>query len=91
MVFKAVVILFFLWNSASAYKVLVALPTAFKSHYQFASEISKALAAVGHEVTVVSPFKQLTPLTNYEEVYLEHTEAAIQKSKLQIDGSNECD
>lgn len=90
MVFKALVILFVLWNSVSAYKVLVALPTAFKSHYQFGSEISKALAAMGHEVTVVSPFKQLTPLTNYEEVYLEHTEAAIQKGKLQLNGGNEC-
>lgn len=81
MVFKVVLILFLLWHFASAYEILVALPTTLKSHYQFGNAIAKALAAKGHEVTVISPFKQPKPAPNYEEVYLELTEPAINACK----------
>lgn len=69
---------------ANGYKILVALPTTFKSHYQFGSELSKALAADGSEVTVISPFKQSNPPPNYKEVYLEHTQKAVEPSNIQF-------
>lgn len=31
----------------------------------------KGLAEEGHEVTVISPFKQNKPIENYKEVFLE--------------------
>lgn len=81
MLIKVWFALVLLWTSVNSYKILVALPTTFKSHYQFGSEISKALAAEGHEVTVISPFKQAKPLPNYDEVHLEHTVQATKNSK----------
>lgn len=83
MVYRVLVSLCLLGACVSSYRVLVALPTTFKSHYQFGSEISKGLAAAGHEVTVISPFKQLKPLPlNYQEVHLELTHNAVHERKL---------
>lgn len=65
---------------SSTYKILVALPSTFRSHYQFGSAISKALAAKGHDVTVISPFKQPNPLPNYKEIHLEFTQDAANSS-----------
>lgn len=82
MLLKVLFNLFSFWSSVSSYKLLVALPTTFPSHYQFGSEISKVLASVGHEVTVISPFKQPKALPNYEEVYLELTQDAVRNGKV---------
>lgn len=53
------------------------------SHYQFGNEIAKALASEGHEVTVISPFKQTKPLPNYEEVHIETAPNLAPISKLE--------
>lgn len=82
MSFKALFILLFLCLvSCKAYKILVVLPSTFWSHYQFGMAISKALVASGHDVTVVSPFKQPKPLLNYREIHLELTQDAANASK----------
>lgn len=44
----------------------------------------KGLAEDGHEVTVVSPFKQKQPIKNYNEVFLEHSWEMSRKSKVTI-------
>lgn len=78
MMFKVLFILISLWHCSATLKILVALPATFRSHYQFGAAISKALAAKGHEVTVVSPFEQSKPLPpNYKEVFLELTQDAV--------------
>lgn len=71
-----------------AYKILVALPTTFKSHYQFGSELAKRLALEGHEVTVVSPFKQPKTLLNFTEVYLEQSIKQAEGDKTLIEVLN---
>lgn len=65
----------------SGYKILVALPAASVSHYQFGSALSRGLANAGHEVTVISPYKDPNPPPNYTEVYLEHTEKDVTACK----------
>lgn len=77
MQFETLIFLFIFGQSVGAYKILVALPCPWRSHYQFGSEIAKALAAEGHEVTVLSPFKQSEPIPNYEELYIELKEQEI--------------
>lgn len=67
----------------NTYNILIALPTSFKSHYQFGSAIAKALAGEGHVVTVMSSFKQPTPLpSNYQEVHMEQTHKTIEPSNI---------
>lgn len=74
MQFKVLLFLCICWRFVDAYKILVAIPSAWSSHYKFGSEIAKALAAESHEVTVISPFKQPKPIPNYEEIYIEFEE-----------------
>lgn len=77
MMFKVLLIFIFLWHCSATLKILVALPSTFMSHYQFGAAISKALAAKGHVVTVLSPFEQPKPLPeNCKEVHLELTQVA---------------
>ena len=54
-----------------AYKILAFLPVPSESHYYIGHNLMKALAAEGHEVTVISPFKEKKPIGNYTEVFLE--------------------
>lgn len=44
----------------------------------------KGLAEEGHEVTVISPFKQNKPIDNYKEVFLEHSWEISRKSNWNI-------
>lgn len=41
----------------------------------------KALAEEGHDVTVISPFKEKHPIPNYKEVFLEHSWTESRKGK----------
>lgn len=50
----------------------------------------KGLAKEGHQVTVVSPFKQQTPIKNYNEVFLENSWEMSRKSKYSIDIEQVC-
>lgn len=56
-----------------SYRILGIFPTTSPSHYYVGRALMKGLAADGHEVTIVSPFKEKNPIPNYNEVYLEGT------------------
>lgn len=60
-----------LHQNVGAYKFLAYLPVPSKSHYYIGHNLMKALAAEGHEVTVISPFKEKKPIANYSEVFIE--------------------
>lgn len=62
-----------LYQNVVSYKFLAILPIPSKSHYYIGQNLMKGLAEDGHEVTVISPFKEKTPIKNYKEVFLEHT------------------
>lgn len=79
--FKVLMCLLFLWHFVWPYKVLVVVLAPVISHYQFGSEIGKGLAANGHEVTVMAPFKQPKSLPNYTDLYLENTLETTKKCK----------
>lgn len=51
----------------------MALPAPWKSHYQFGFEIAKGLIGKGHQVTLISRFKQPAPLSNFKEILLEYS------------------
>lgn len=57
----------------STYNILMALPAPWKSHYQFGFEIAKGLIGKGHQVTLISRFKQPAPLSNFKEILLEYS------------------
>lgn len=50
------------------YKVLGILPFMSNSHFAIGQSIVKTLHKAGHEVTVISPYPQKTPLTNFTDV-----------------------
>lgn len=77
MISKVLFALILLWGVVRTYRIIVAIPSVPKSHYQFGSALSKGLVAAGHEVTVITPYKEPKTPTNYNEVYLEHTEQAV--------------
>lgn len=62
-----------LYQNVISYKFLAILPIPSKSHYYIGQNLMKGLAEDGHEVTVISPFKEKSPIKNYKEVFLEHT------------------
>nr|AVT42207.1 UDP-glucuronosyltransferase 40AA1 [Lissorhoptrus oryzophilus] len=64
--------LFFLQNTESA-KILGLFPLAGRSVYILYNKLFKALADVGHNVTIVSPLKNKLPILNgsYTEVHLD--------------------
>lgn len=53
---------------SEAYKILGIFPSHFKSHFITGSSLMKGLAAAGHEVTVISPFKQSKAIQNWRDV-----------------------
>lgn len=69
--------LFFLlsvvFHNVISYKILAVLPVTSRSHYYIGHNLMKGLAEDGHDVTVISPFKQNVPIKNYKEVFLEHS------------------
>lgn len=60
-------------STVNSYKILGVLQSASKSHYIIGHAIMKALAQDGHQVTVLTPFKEKYSIPNYEEVYLERS------------------
>lgn len=43
-----------------------------KSHFAIGHSVMKTLAQTGHEVHVVSPFPQKTPINNYHDIFLDY-------------------
>lgn len=53
-----------------SYKILGITPIAAPSHYIVNRALMRGLAADGHEVTLISPFKDENPPPNYNEIHL---------------------
>lgn len=71
-VFFLVTLLLGCWApSANAERILGVFPVAAYSHYALGSRLMKALAEKGHEVTIITPYREKKPPKNYREVYLE--------------------
>lgn len=51
-------------------KILCIFPSPGRSHVLVGQTLLKGLAARGHEVTMVSPFKLSKPVPNYREIYV---------------------
>ncbi|KAL5273667.1 UGT2A1.2 family protein [Megaselia abdita] len=66
--FSIFIISCFLTNLSCAYKILGVFPVGAKSHYIIGQSLMKGLAEKGHEVTVISPYKESSPIANYRTV-----------------------
>lgn len=61
-----------LWTSSTqAARILCVFPMPAPSHYFLGHKLLKELAAHGHDVTMISPFKYKTPMKNYRDIVLE--------------------
>lgn len=58
-------------NGVHSYKILALFTPPSPSHYIIGKGLMKGLIADGHEVTMVSPFKEKKPIENFTEIYLE--------------------
>lgn len=76
------VVLSVLHNRVNSYKILCVFPTPSKSHYYVGHALLKGLAKEGHEVTMISPFREKKPIENYSEVFLEKSWELSRKRKL---------
>lgn len=69
-----------------AYRILGVFPTPSFSHFVLGSRLMKALAENGHDVTMISPYKEKKSLKNYREIVLEEvfkkSEGKVIKKKL---------
>lgn len=67
-----------------AYKILGLFPHPGISHFHFFEPVMKALAAAGHEVTVVSHFPNPNPPANYTDLKLEGVELLINSVSFEL-------
>lgn len=58
-------------DNVRGYNILGIFPMISRSHYIVGHALLKGLADAGHEVTMISPFKEPKPIPNYNEVVLE--------------------
>lgn len=70
-------------NSVLCYKILGILPTIAKSHYSVGKLLMRELAAEGHEVTVVAPYKAEDKPANYNEIYVDKLVERFQNGNFQ--------
>lgn len=56
--------------SIESSKILGIFPFAAHSHYALGSRLMKELAERGHEVTMITPYREKTPPKNYREIFL---------------------
>lgn len=52
-------------------RILGVFPVPQYSHYILGGRLMKALAEKGHDVTIITPFREKDPPKNYKEVFLE--------------------
>lgn len=67
--FTSAVIIHFI-NSSGASRILGVFPGPTYSHFILGHTLMAELASRGHEVTVINPFPQKTPIKNYKDVDL---------------------
>lgn len=78
--FLVFLLLCFVHQNVCAYKILAFFPAPSKSHYYIGSSLMKGLAKEGHQVTVISPYKEKQPIANFTEVHLDNFLELSQKS-----------
>lgn len=59
--------------SVNSYKILGVLHIPARSHYIVMNALMRELAHRGHEVTVITAFKETNPIENYEEIFIENS------------------
>lgn len=67
-----------------SYKVLEIFMVHCPSHYMIGSSLMKGLIADGHEVTMISPFKEKKTFENHTEIYLDGIVEYVGKFRLII-------
>lgn len=67
----ALILLGLVASGNGAYRILGVFPAPAYSHYALGSRLMKALAEKGHDVTMISPFKEKSPPKFYREIVLE--------------------
>jgi glucuronosyltransferase len=55
-------------HGADGAKILGIFPLPGKSHFAVSSVLLKELASRGHQVTVLSPFPEKSPIPNYTDI-----------------------
>lgn len=65
---RVIVLLAVVTAVSDASKILGVFPTPGKSHFIIGQGLMKGLAKAGHEVTVINPYPQKTPIPNYTDV-----------------------
>lgn len=61
------------------YKILGIFPTMMRSHHHVGRGLMKGLAFAGHNVTIVSPFKDDYKIENYNEIQLKEALTRFRK------------
>ncbi|KAF2886721.1 hypothetical protein ILUMI_19452, partial [Ignelater luminosus] len=56
--------------SADSARILGVFHMPAYSHHQLGDKILKELASRGHEVTVITPYQEKTPIKNFKQVVL---------------------
>lgn len=81
---KVLVSIFFLCviiSNVSSYKILGVFHLPCRSHHIVGNALMKGLARAGHEVTIITAFKEKDTIENYEEIYLENSLQEAMKGK----------
>lgn len=82
---RSILIVFaFRCGVVSSYKVLAVFMSHSPSHYFVGSSLMRGLVADGHEVTVMSPFKEKKPIKNFTEIHLDGLMDQLKSGKFQM-------
>lgn len=81
-ILKLCSILSIFYQSVSSYRILGIFACPSKSHYSIGHNLLKGLANEGHEVTLISAFKEKDQIPNYNGVFLEHSWIESRKSNV---------
>lgn len=81
----SIIVCSLLYQSVNTYRILGVFPAPSKSHYYVGQALMQGLAEKGHEVTIISPFKEKSPIKNYNEVFLENSWEMSRKSEFLFD------
>lgn len=71
-------------SNVSSYKILGVFHPPCRSHYIAGNALMKGLARAGHEVTIITAFKEKDPIENYEEIFLENSLPEAIKGKKRL-------
>jgi glucuronosyltransferase len=63
----------FVAHGAYGAKILGIFPVPGKSHFAVSAVLMKELASRGHQVTVLSPFPEKSPIPNYTDIDMRAT------------------